>query len=107
MKRPWLEFLVFLVVTLFAAVVYAAAITEVTHTSPDITWALIFNGIAPGAILAYAGKRYLDRQDRTNKELIEAKNKHADRLSGIEMIHQLKGCDHPESAVRRRREEDR
>jgi len=115
MKRPWLELfsgralslpLVFLAITLLATVVYAAAIAEVVHAAPDLTWALIFNGLAPGAIVAFAGKRYLDRQDRTNKELITAKNDHTTRLGGIEMIHQLRGCDQPETMTRKRRKED-
>ena len=105
--KCWLRSAVFLATVLLASAACAAVSVGVAQTLSDLTWPLLFNGIAPGAILAFIGKRYIDKQDKTNKELIEAKNLCASRLDGIEMIHQLRGCDQPDNMARNRRKEDR
>lgn len=65
-------------------VAYAAVINEVVHQTADITIPLIFNGIAPIAVLGFAGKKYLDHIKEIHKELIDSKNAHADRIKGVE-----------------------
>ena len=102
-----LKSIVILVIILSASIVYAAIINEIARNTMDLTLALIFNGIAPIAVLGFAGKKYLDHVKSVHKELIEAKNNHAGRLDGIEMIHRLRGCDQPDSMIRGRRKEDR
>ena len=102
-----LKSIVILTIILSASIVYAAIINEVTKTAIDLTIPLIFNGIAPIAVLGYILKKGVDYIKATLNELIETKNNHAGRLDGIEMIHQLRGCDQPDSMVRGRREADK
>jgi hypothetical protein len=105
-RATWMKPVVLLIFVFAASAVFAAAISGITQAAPDLTWPLLFNGIAPGAILAFVGKRYIDQQDKTNKELITSKNDHTTRLGEIEMIHQLRGCDQPDKMLRGRRKED-
>ena len=81
-------------ILLMASLLYAGALS-VVPTPTDITWPLLFNAIAPGAIIAYAGKRYIDKQDKINQELIGCKNDHENRIGKIEKTHELLGCDQP------------
>ncbi len=106
MRTNWMKSMVLLIFVFAASAAYAAAISGITQTATDLTWPLLFNGIAPGAILAFVGKRYIDKQDKTNRELIMSKNDHTTRLGEIEMIHQVRGCDQPDSMVRGRRKGD-
>ena len=104
-----LKSVVALVILFSASVVYAAIIGEFAKAA-DLTWPLIFNGIVPVTVLGifgWIGKRHLARQDEFHKEIIESKNNHAQRLESIETIHQLRGCDMPDSMVRGRRKEDK
>lgn len=101
------QYAVLIFIVFISSVVYAAALGAIIPSSSDLTWPLIFNGLAPGAILAFFGNRYLNKQDKTNKELIDSKNDHQARIGGIEMIHKLKGCDLPDTMMRGRRKEDR
>ena len=83
-------------VTLFilfvASAVYAAAISEIVHATTDLTLPLIFNGVAPSAVLLVIGKRYLDHLKEVHKELIDAKNDHSIRIKGVET--HIEDCPH-------------
>lgn len=101
----WIQYAILFIIIFITSAVYAAVMTNVVPLSPDLTWPLIFNGIAPGALLAFFGKRYLDKQDKTNKELIETKNDHATRISDIETVHRVRGCDQPDTSKSRRKDD--
>ena len=100
--------IIFLVIFFFSSIAYAAAITEITKTSQDLTWPLIFNGIFPAAVIGFMGKRYLAKQDKFYEEYFKTKEDHIKRIGDIEAIHRLRGCDKPDRGdnVLRRRKED-
>lgn len=83
---------IFLGVLFSTSIAYGVIIDK---PSIDLTWPLIFNALIPSGIFGFIGNRYLKRQDKLHDELIEAKNKHAERISNIETIHKARGCDQP------------
>ena len=87
---------IYLFIIFLASVAYAAAITEIAKTPSDLTIPLIFNGVLPTVVLGWAGKKYLNNIEMTYRELIEAKNDHADRIGRIETTHEIRGCDQPD-----------
>ena len=87
---------IYLVIIFLTSVAYAAAITEVAKTPSDLTIPLIFNGVLPTVVLGWAGKKYLNNIEMTYKELINAKNNHADRIGRIETTHEIRGCVQPD-----------
>lgn len=93
------------IIVLLIPTAYAAS--ELAVTAPDLTWPLIFNGVAPLAGIIFFAKRFLKGLDETLKELIETKNDHHARIGNIETIHKVKGCDQPhnEATPHRRRGE--
>ena len=88
--------LIFSVIMLVAANVLASA-TTIGVTVPDLTWPLIFNGIAPFGIIAYFASKYMASNDAIHKELIDSKNDMEARLTVIETTHRNRGCDGPQS----------
>ncbi len=80
---------IILLLTFCATVLYAAAIKEAAQAkAADITLPLIFNGLAPISVLGFfgfVGKRYMDHIKAGHKELIDAKNDHAERIKEAEI----------------------
>ncbi len=85
----------FLIVVFFSSCVYAFAINEITKTTHDLTWPLIFNGVVPTAVLGYIGRRYIAKQDAFHKIFFETKEDHEKRIGDIETTHKIRGCDQP------------
>ncbi len=104
--RGKLKITVLLFILFFAVAAYAAVVKDAVQTASDLTLPLLFNGLVPVGFITWVGKRYLDKQDRLNDELVKCKNDHETRISEMETIHSVRGCDQPGDASRNRRRGD-
>ncbi len=95
--NKWLVLLVALpsAIILIVSVAYASYVGTASK-QVDLTVPLIINAAIPTCFLvfmSFMAKRYIKGVDDINKELIRAKNDHADRLSKVEMTQHMRGCD--------------
>jgi hypothetical protein len=81
----WVRGIIIVSILLVATIAYATSITKLADPQSPYVWiANLFNGWIPVTILGWFAKRYLDYVKEVHKELIEAKNKHSDRLTKVE-----------------------